>query len=168
MFSYFKIFCPSLFCNKYIFFYWLYTHTQLKSLQGSLKFSKKHYTKCKQSILEMTLVLFIYSLWSWVPPCLHLHLCLMRFYADTWYVSATNRKTFILESLVQEARHAQEIKNLRRICYGAINVCIFHIFLLIDKMSSAFNDRNDIQLNNLLWCSIEHHKLLCQLNLYCC
>ena len=63
MFSYFKIFCPSLFCNKYIFFYWLYTHTQLKSLQGSLKFSKKHYTKCKQSILEMTLVLFIYSLW---------------------------------------------------------------------------------------------------------
>ena len=46
-----------------IFFYWLYTHTQLKSLQGSLKFSKKHYTKCKQSFLEMTLVLFIYSLW---------------------------------------------------------------------------------------------------------
>ena len=45
------------------------THTQLKSLQGSLKFSKKHYTKCKQSILEMTLVLFIYSLWehrTWV------------------------------------------------------------------------------------------------------
>ena len=63
MFSYFKIFCPSLFCKKYIFSYWLYTHTQLKSLQGSLKFSKKHYTKCKQSILEMTLVLLIYSLW---------------------------------------------------------------------------------------------------------
>ena len=66
MFSYFKIFCPSLFCNKYIFFYWLYTHTQLKSLQGSLKFSKKHYTKCKQSILEMTLPLFIYTLWIWL------------------------------------------------------------------------------------------------------
>ena len=46
MFSYFKIFCPSLLCNKYIFFYWLYTHTQLKSLQGSLKFSKKHYKVC--------------------------------------------------------------------------------------------------------------------------
>ena len=58
-----KYFAHPYFFNKYIFFYWLYTHTQLKSLQGSLKFSKKHYTKCKQSILEMTLVLFIYSLW---------------------------------------------------------------------------------------------------------
>ena len=70
MFSYFKIFCPSLFCNKYIFFYWLYTHTQLKSLQGSLKFSKKHYTKCKQSILETTLLLFIYILFAY-------HLCVL-------------------------------------------------------------------------------------------
>ena len=55
--------------------------------------------------------------------------------------------------------------------YGAINGPTgwsLHFFLPIGKELSAFNDRNEIQLNNLLWCSTEHHKPLCQLNLYCC
>ena len=46
-----------------IFFYWLYIYTQLKSLQGSLKFSKKYYTKCKQSILKMKCSHYMNPLW---------------------------------------------------------------------------------------------------------